>query len=68
MAGELATDMLCALTPVDREHTTVLPSLLNLCVPELLLADGPLWEAAQSFITSQWPPSTSGKTYFANLR
>jgi len=55
VTGELATDMLCALSLVDGEHTTtILPSLRNLCVPELSLAHGPLWDAAQSFINSRW--------------
>jgi len=67
VAGELATNILCALRLADGEHTTALPSLRNLCVPELRSAHGPLWEAAKSFITSRWP-SASGKTYFANLR
>jgi hypothetical protein len=59
VAGELATDMLRALTQVDEEHTAILPSLRNLCVPELWLAHGPLWDAAHSFITSWRPPSSS---------
>ena len=59
VTGELTTDILCALSPVDGECTTILPSLRNLCVRELWLAHGPLWEAAQLFITSRWPPSSS---------
>ncbi|KAN0136921.1 hypothetical protein V8E53_005362 [Lactarius tabidus] len=58
VAGELATDILRALTQVDGEHTIILPSLRNLCVTELWLAHGPLWDAAQSFITSRWPTSS----------
>ena len=54
VTGELATDMLCALSPVDSEHTTILPSLHNLFVPELSLEYGPLWDAAQSFMNSRW--------------
>ena len=55
VTGELATDILCALRTVDGEHTNILPSLRNLCVPELSSAHGPLWEAAKSFIASRWP-------------
>ena len=59
VAGELTTAILRALSQVDGEHTTTLPSLRNLCVPELWLAHGPLWDAAQLFVTSRWPPSSS---------
>jgi len=51
VAGELATDVLRALRPSDGEHTTMLPSLRTLGVPELGKKHGPLWEAVESFIT-----------------
>src|SRR6266702_4253766 len=56
VAGVHVTDILCALRPADGGHTTdttVLPSLRNLRVQEPMPIDGPLWDAAQSFITSR---------------
>jgi hypothetical protein len=58
ITGELATAILQAL---GQERTiAMLPSLRDLCVPELRSAYGRLWEAASSFISSRWPPSNSG--------
>ncbi|KAH9066855.1 hypothetical protein EDB87DRAFT_1588593 [Lactarius vividus] len=52
VTGELATDILRALHPADREHTTILPSLRTLGVL------GPMrrsfWEAVEAF-TSRRP-------------
>ncbi|KAN0138218.1 hypothetical protein V8E53_004107 [Lactarius tabidus] len=57
VTGELATAILQAL---GQERTiAMLPSLHDLCVPELRSAYGRLWEAASSFISSRWPPSSS---------
>ena len=56
VAGVHVTDILCALRPVGRGHTTgtvVLPALLSLHVQEPMPMDGPLWDSAQSFITSR---------------
>jgi hypothetical protein len=56
IAGVHATDILCALRPADGGHTTdttVLPSLRNLHVQEVMRVDQPLWDAAQSFIASR---------------
>ncbi|KAN0138215.1 hypothetical protein V8E53_004104 [Lactarius tabidus] len=57
VAGELAPAILHALCQAERENTTMLPALRDLCVPDLRSAYGHLWEAASSFITSRWPPS-----------
>ena len=56
LAGVHVMDILCALRPSDEEHptdTTVLPFLRNLHVQDPMPRDGPLWDAAQSFITSR---------------
>jgi hypothetical protein len=56
VAGELATDILCALRPADGGHTTdvtALPSLRNLRVRTPKPLDGPFQDAALSFITSR---------------
>jgi len=56
VAGGLTTDILCALRPAEGEHTTystVLPALRNLRVQKPMAIDEPLWDAAQSFITSR---------------
>ena len=53
VAGGHVTDVLCASRPVYGWHTTVLPSLHKLCVQEPMPIVGPLWDAAQSFITSR---------------
>jgi hypothetical protein len=53
VAGELATDILCALRPAEGEHrtdTTVLPILRNLHVQKPLPMAGEFWDASQSFI------------------
>ncbi|KAH9046561.1 hypothetical protein EDB84DRAFT_1674071 [Lactarius hengduanensis] len=50
VAGELATDILRTLCPVDG-MPIMLPSLRSLGLPELMQTHGPLWEAAQSFLT-----------------
>ncbi|KAH9072251.1 hypothetical protein EDB83DRAFT_2361890 [Lactarius deliciosus] len=52
VSGEPATDILRTLCPVDGEPT-MLPSLRTFGAPELTRAQGPLWEAAQSLITSR---------------
>ncbi len=53
VVGELATDILRALHSVDGGHTTMLPSLHTLIVPELGPMRGSLWEAVESFTTSR---------------
>jgi hypothetical protein len=67
VAGELTTDVLCALRPADEGHTTdttvtVLPALRNLRVQTTLRnlhvqktmpTDGSFWDTAQPFITSR---------------
>jgi len=53
VAGELTTDVLRALRPVDREHTTVLPAVRNFHIPGLVSIHGPLQEAVQSSTTSR---------------
>ena len=56
VAGVYGTNILCALCPVDGGHptqTTVLPSLRNFRVQETMPTVGPLWDAAQSFVTSR---------------
>ena len=58
LTGELATNVLQSLFQ-DGERTAMLPSLRELCVPELKMPYGRLWEAASSFISSRWPPDSS---------
>ncbi|KAN0125444.1 hypothetical protein V8E53_015484 [Lactarius tabidus] len=56
VAGVHVANILCALRSVDRGHmagTVVLPAMLSLHVQEPMPIVGPLWEAAQSFITSR---------------
>jgi hypothetical protein len=53
VAGELATDILCALRPVDGGYTAVLPTLRNLRVRTPESIDGPFRDAALSFFTSR---------------
>ncbi|KAI9450231.1 hypothetical protein BJY52DRAFT_1303745 [Lactarius psammicola] len=56
VAGVYTTDILCTLRPTDggnTSDTTVLPSLRNLRVEGPMAMHGPLWDAVQSFITSQ---------------
>ncbi len=48
VVGELASDILRTLRPADGEHTTMLPSLRTLIVPELGPMRGSLWEAVES--------------------
>ncbi|KAH9046558.1 hypothetical protein EDB84DRAFT_1466294 [Lactarius hengduanensis] len=52
VSGYLATDILRTLCPVDGEPT-MLPSLRTFGAPELTRVQGPLWEAAQSLLTSR---------------
>ncbi|KAI9450236.1 hypothetical protein BJY52DRAFT_199217 [Lactarius psammicola] len=65
VAGELTTDILCALRPVDGGHTTVLPDLRDLQVEEPMAMHGPSWDAVQSFITSR---TLSGRSVQVYLR
>jgi hypothetical protein len=54
VAGELATDIMCALRPAEGEHiteTSVLPTLRNLSIRTPLPMTGAFWNASQSFIT-----------------
>jgi hypothetical protein len=53
VAGVHVTEILCALRPADGGHTTVLPVLRNLRVQEPMSISGPLWDTAQSYITSR---------------
>ena len=56
VAGVHVTDILCALRSVDRvliADTVVLPSLLSLRLQEPMPIVGPLWDAAESFISSR---------------
>ena len=56
VAGGLAIDILRALGLAGGEYRTdanVLPALHNLRVQEPMPIDGPLWDAAKSFITSR---------------
>ncbi|KAI9464599.1 hypothetical protein BJY52DRAFT_830825 [Lactarius psammicola] len=53
VAGELTTDILRTLRPVDGEQTAVLPALRNLRISELLSIQGPLREAVESLTTSR---------------
>ena len=63
VAGELTTCILSALGPVDGRDTTVLPSLRHIRVQRPLTMNGPLWDAAQSFITLR---SISGRPVEVN--
>ncbi len=56
VAGERATDIVCALCPADEEeHKTVLPVLRNLHVEEPMSMHGPLRDSVESFVN---PAST----------
>ncbi|KAH9047231.1 hypothetical protein EDB84DRAFT_525790 [Lactarius hengduanensis] len=58
VAGELATDILCALGLADGGHTTVLPALRHIRVEEPMAMNERSWDALQTFITSR---SLSGR-------
>ncbi|KAH9045012.1 hypothetical protein EDB84DRAFT_1469404 [Lactarius hengduanensis] len=51
--GIHVTGILCALGLADGEHSTVLPALRTLHVPELGPMRGSSWEAVESFTTSR---------------
>jgi hypothetical protein len=56
IAGAYVMDILCALRPAKGTHTIdaiVLPALRDLRVLEAMPIVGPLWDAAQSLITSR---------------
>ena len=57
VAGELTTDLLCALCPTDEEHTAdtiVLPALRHLRVQNPIpTIDGPFWDTTQLLIDSR---------------
>ncbi|KAI9429123.1 hypothetical protein BJY52DRAFT_1345525, partial [Lactarius psammicola] len=53
VAGELTTDVLCALGPTGGGHTTVLPSLRHLHVEDPSAMKGPSWDALELFVTSR---------------
>ena len=65
VAGELATDILCAMRPADGEHPTVLPALRDIRVRRPLSMHGPLWDAIQSLNTSRWRSGTPVQVYTA---
>ncbi|KAI9455576.1 hypothetical protein BJY52DRAFT_1417429 [Lactarius psammicola] len=60
VAGELSTNILCALRPVDRGNVTVLPSLRRLRVVGPMAVHGPEWDTLLSFINSRsaWVDAT----------
>ncbi|KAH9053081.1 hypothetical protein EDB87DRAFT_312738 [Lactarius vividus] len=58
VAGELATDILCALGLADGGHTTIFPALRHIRVEEPMRMNGRSWDALQTFITSR---SLSGR-------
>ena len=74
VAGELTTDILSALGPVDGEtpeNTSMLPSLRHLRVQKPLTMNGPLWDAVQSFITlraiSDCPVEVNAPSYQCHI-
>jgi hypothetical protein len=64
VAGELTTDILCALGPADGGHATVLPALRHLRVENPMAMNEPSWDALQSFINSR---SLSGRPVQVNV-
>ena len=54
VAGEVTTDILCALCPDNEGVTTLLPSLRHVRVQKPIGMYGPSWDSVQSFITSRW--------------
>ncbi len=53
VAGELTTNILCALRPADRGNATVLPSLCHLRVEGPMAILEPRWDTLHSFITGR---------------
>jgi hypothetical protein len=53
VAGELATDILCAFGKADWGSTNIFPALLRLHLEKPLSMHGPLWNALVSFSMSR---------------
>ena len=68
LAGELATDILGALRPVDEEHKTILPALRSLHVEEPLTMFGPFLDTIKSIITQRQLTPLPVKLYYSKSR
>jgi hypothetical protein len=63
VAGELATDILCAFGKADWGSTNIFPALLRLHLEKPLSMHGPLWNALVSFSMSRRLSGSPAEVY-----
>ncbi|KAI9454583.1 hypothetical protein BJY52DRAFT_1188866 [Lactarius psammicola] len=68
VAGELVTDVLCAIRPTDEEHNTALPSLRNLHVQNPMSMRGPPRDSVESFVTQRRLSGHPLQKYYSYIR
>ena len=66
VSGELATNILRSLCPVDTVHKIVFPALQNLHIQEPMPMPGPLWDSVKSFDTQRLLSSHPVQTYYSD--
>jgi hypothetical protein len=71
VAGELTTDILCALGPASEGNATILPALRRLRVGEPLAMYGSPWDALRSFMATRWlsnrPLQVNAPSYLCHI-